>query len=161
MKQQSHNLKETVQTLKSVQIFEAFGDRDADLEKIASILTYKKVKKGEIVIVEGDPGTDMFLLLKGSVSVKLRLAGGDRSKRLVSFSPGVIFGEMALLDEGPRSADVVADEDSEMFQLSLSHFHILRREHPELATKLILNMAQWLSERLRVLSQEVRMMENA
>jgi SulP family sulfate permease len=137
------------------------GFSSDELNVFRENLALKKVKKGQLVIVEGDPGTDMFLLLKGSVSVKLRLAGGDRSKRLVSFSPGVIFGEMALLDEGPRSADVVADEDSEMFQLSLSNFQILRRDHPALATKLILNMALWLSERLRALSQEVRLMEDA
>ncbi len=117
-------------------------------------------KKGEAVFQEGDPGKDLFLLTKGSVSVNIRLPESDRFKRLITFSPGVIFGEVALLDGMPRSADVWAEEDSEVHRLSLEDFNALRREEPEIVIKLLLNIAKEFSRNLRRISNEVRALED-
>ena len=74
-------------------------------------------------------------------------------KRLITCSPGVIIGEVALFDGNPRSADVWVDEDSKVLQLTHSDF-------TELACKLILNIARELSARLRRSSEEVRSLED-
>ena len=130
-----------------------------ELKVFQDKLVHTKVSKGQAVLVEGLEGRELFFLTKGSVSINLRLKTSGRLKRLVSFSPGVVFGEMALLEDSPRSANVLADEDSEMYQLSLADFETLRRDHPEIATKLILNLARELSKRLRLTSYEVRQLE--
>lgn len=94
----------------------------------------------------------------GLVSVSLQLPNSDRHKRLFTFSCGAIFGEMALLDGQPRSADVRADEDSEFYRLTFDGFNRIRTDHPQIALKFIANIALVISHRLRVRSQEIRML---
>ena len=66
---------------------------------------------GQAIVREGDAARLFFVVASGSVSVQLRIPGaGSRVVRLSSMGPGVCFGEMAILDGGKRSADVVADE---------------------------------------------------
>ena len=67
---------------------------------------------------------------------------------------------MALLDGSPRSAKVVAEEDSEIYRLSYGRFGKLCRENSGVAIKLLQNMAVVLSPRLRVRSEEIRMLED-
>jgi CRP-like cAMP-binding protein len=78
---------------------------------------------------------------------------------LVTYSAGVTFGEMAFLDGSPRSADVWSDEDAETFVLSPAEFDALQTESPQVAIKLIRNMALEISERLRQRTNEVRALE--
>ncbi|MDM8552223.1 cyclic nucleotide-binding domain-containing protein, partial [Desulfobacterales bacterium HSG2] len=131
-----------------------------ELDDFRQKLIRQTYKKGEPVFREGDPGEDLFLLTKGAVTVKVRLPESDRFRRLFTFSPGVIFGEVALLDGKPRSADVWAEEDTEVFRLSLHDFDILRREKPEIVIKLLMNIAKEFSRNLRRISEEVRTMED-
>ncbi len=131
-----------------------------ELNIFCNKLIRQTYKKGEPVFLEGDPGEDLFLLTKGTVTVKIRLPESDRMKRLFTFTPGAIFGEIALLDGKPRSADVWADEDAEVFRLSLQDFNTLRKERPEIVIKLLLNIAKEFSRNLRRISNEVRTMED-
>ncbi len=117
-------------------------------------------RKGEAVFREGDTGKDLYLLTRGSVTVKIRLKESNRLKRLFTFTPGVTFGEVALLDGKPRSADVWAEEDSEVYRLSFDDFKALRREKPEIVIKLLLNIAKEFSRNLRRISNEVRALED-
>ncbi len=136
------------------------GFTPRELEDFKEKLIRQIYKKGQAVFREGDPGKDLFLLTKGSVTVKIRLPGADRFKRLFTFMPGVVFGEVALLDGKPRSADVWAEEDSEVYRLSLDDFDVLRREKPEIVIKLLLNIAKEFSRNLRRISNEVRALED-
>ncbi len=136
------------------------GFTPRELEDFKEKLIRQTYKKGEAVFREGDPGKDLFLLTKGSVTVKVRLPDTDRFKRLFTFSPGVVFGEVALLDGKPRSADVWAEEDSEVYRLSLGELDVLRREKPEIVIKLLLNIAKEFSRNLRRISNEVKALED-
>ncbi|MDM8552222.1 SLC26A/SulP transporter family protein [Desulfobacterales bacterium HSG2] len=136
------------------------GFTPQELAEFMQRLIRRTYKKGEAVFREGDPGEDLFLLTKGSVSVKIQLKESDRFKRLITFSPGVIFGEVALLDGKPRSADVWAEEDAEVYRLSLNDFELLRTEKPQVVIKLLLNIAKEFSRNLRRISNEVRALED-
>ncbi|MGD8521391.1 MAG: SLC26A/SulP transporter family protein [Desulfobacterales bacterium] len=122
-------------------------------------LTFKTFKKGEIIVREGDTDRNLFFLTKGSVSVRIHLPESDRYKRLITYSPGVAFGEIAFLDGRPRSADVWSDEESETYLLSPAEYAVLQNETPEIAVKLVRNIALDLSERLRIRTNEVRVLE--
>jgi CRP-like cAMP-binding protein len=122
-------------------------------------LTRKTFNKGEIIVKEGDTDRNLFLLVKGLVSVRIHLPQSDRTKRLISYSAGVAFGEMAFLDGSPRSADVWSDEDSEAYVLSPDEFAVLQNKAPQIAIKLICNIALEISERLRIRTNEVRVLE--
>jgi len=68
---------------------------------------------GEVIFRSGDPGSALYLVTRGRASVHIRHDDGDI--RLVTFAAGAVFGELALLDRGPRSATVTAEEDMQGF----------------------------------------------
>jgi len=130
-----------------------------ELRILKQKLTGKTFKKGEIILKEGDTDRNLFFLAKGSVSVRIHLPESDRYKRLITYSSGVAFGEMAFLDGSPRSADVWSDEDSETYLLSPDEFTVLQNEAPRIAIKLLRNIALEISNRLRIRTDEVRVLE--
>jgi CRP-like cAMP-binding protein len=86
------------------------------------------------------------------------LAGvsGDERHRIGSFSPGTLFGEIAFLDAGLRSAFAVADDDVVCYVLTPGSFERLRKERPEFAVTLLANLSLDLARRLRTASTEIR-----
>jgi SulP family sulfate permease len=138
-------------------IFLDFTPRE--IQALKQKLTFKSFKKGEIIVRERDLDRSLFFLIRGSVSVRIHLPESDRYKRLISYSAGVTFGEMAFLDGRPRSADVCADEDSETYLLAPDEYALLQKEQPEIAVKLVRNIALEISERLRIRTNEVRVLE--
>ena len=76
---------------------------------------------GEAIVREGDEARLFFVVARGTVTVQLRIRheGGDRVFRVASLGPGLTFGEMALLDGGRRSADIVADERAVCYGFSV------------------------------------------
>jgi SulP family sulfate permease len=137
------------------------GFTPEEMEIFKGSLNREIYKKGERIICEGDTDRDLFILAKGVVSIKSQLKDSGRIKRLLTYSPGVIFGEFSFLDGNPRSADVWADEYSEVLRLRLSEFERLRKENPEITTRLVVNLARELSQRLRQASAEVRSLEDS
>ena len=137
------------------------GFTPKELEVLKKKLYCETYKEGDTIFREGDTGRDMYFLTKGSVSVKIRLRERNQLKRIFTFTSGVIFGEVALLDGKPRSADIWSEEDTEVYRLSLEHFNYFRKENPEIAIKLIQNMARTLTRHLRRSSDEVRALEDS
>ena len=122
-------------------------------------LARRSYAAGEVVCKQGDPGDTLFIIVRGSASVRLRLqntqgeALGDR--RLVTFSIGTLFGEMALLDREERSATVLADDELVCLSLSRVDFEAISHQHPPLALKLLANLGRELSQRIRLLNQSL------
>ena len=132
----------------------------AELGKFEKNLIPLTFKKGEKIFGEGDQNRDLYLLKEGSLTVKIHLPGKNRNKRLYTYSSGIVFGEVAFLDGGCRSAGIWADEDSEVLRLPYESFLRLQSAHPEIAVKIIRNIAVELSQRLRRTSNQVRLLED-
>jgi len=115
---------------------------------------------GDVVIKEGNQDRSLFLIAKGTASVKIDLSGPIRSKRLATFSPGTVFGEVALLDKQPRSATVTADEELVCYELSEDGFDALTNSHPRIAIHLLKNIGAELSRRLRRSTATVSQLES-
>ena len=145
--------------LTQMDILRDFTAKEIDL--LARKLTTETYGQGDTIVKEGDTDRRLFLLVKGLVGVHIHLSQSERSKRLITYSPGVTFGELAFLDGSPRSAEVRAEEDSETYVLSPDDFNLLQEEDPAIAVKLIRNIALEISERLRIRTNEVRALEEA
>jgi sulfate permease, SulP family len=102
---------------------------------------------GHVIFRHGDPGSSLYLVSRGRASVHLWHDDGDI--RLVTFAAGAVFGELALLDRGPRSATITVDEDLTGFGLSEASFTVLRQQQPDLAIKLLSALGRELSVRVR------------
>jgi sulfate permease, SulP family len=102
---------------------------------------------GHIIFRHGDPGSSLYLVTRGRASVHLLHDDGDI--RLVTFAAGAVFGELALLDRGPRSATITVDEDLAGFGLSEASFATLCQQQPDIAIKLLSALGRELSVRVR------------
>lgn len=131
-----------------------------ELETIQSVLEPREWPRGSVAFNEGDAGDDLFLIVKGNASVRMHMPGQGRSMRLVTFSPGTIFGELALLDHEARSAAVQADTDLTCLVLSRDGFLALSSQHPALAIKLMTNLSRELSGRLRRANRTLYQLES-
>ncbi len=128
------------------------ADEMAELEKV---LVRRDFKRAETLCREGDAGDRMWLILKGSVSVRITAESGEE-RRIASLGRGTTVGEMALIESGPRSATIVADEDVVCFELSRAGFETLLNDHPILASRILRNLALEFARRLRRTSQDLR-----
>jgi len=120
-------------TLAEVPLFEGLSKRH--LRRIAKLAHLRRVAAGSTLVRAGDSGTSFYILLDGSARV---VPGGGRSRRL---GAGDYFGEMALLDGAPRSADVVADGEVLALTIDRAGFTKLLRAEPALAQALLRTLA--------------------
>lgn len=129
---------------------------------VRGVLLRESHAAGTAVFREGEPGDRLYVLTQGEVSIDLKVAGknGDakisRAQRLAAFGPGMVFGEMALIEGKPRSADAVVKVEAVTHALTADAFAQLRHDHPDIAIKLIGNITRLLAARLRATSEQLR-----
>ena len=117
---------------------------DAELQFLDERMEFKSFAAGETIIQTGAPADELFILVSGSVEVRLRL-DGNRHQRLDVFSSG----ELAFLDGSTRSADMVAMAPVECRVIPRSLFEILGAQFPSLKAKILNEIALQLFDRLR------------
>ncbi len=116
-----------------------------DMERIMEVMELRYFGNGEFIISEGDPGAAFFLLFSGSAYVVKRVEGNNQEVLNVIDKPGDFFGEMSLLEERPRSAGVVAAQDSEVLTVDKTEFFNLINAFPHIN----LLISRSIAERLR------------
>jgi len=119
----------------------------AQCAQVRAVLHQQHLGAGELLFREGDPGDALYLLTEGSISIVA--AGPAERQRFVTFPPGMMFGETAMLDGSGRTAAAVADCPSVVHRLDKAAFESLSASDPKLGQRLALNMAIHLAERLR------------
>jgi CRP/FNR family transcriptional regulator, cyclic AMP receptor protein len=112
----------------------------SELDRISLVMNPVDVAAGEVICSEGEPGHDFYVLARGEAGIE---HGGDTVAKLHT---GDHFGELALLDRGPRSATVRALSDSRLYVLHDASFASVLNEVPALAQKLLAALAQRLRE---------------
>jgi hypothetical protein len=121
--------------------------KDNQLAHLAEYMELQEVSQWSVLFNQGDSSDSMFLVLGGELRARTVING--RETILATFSPGDFFGDMALFDHGPRSADVVANVDSTLLKITSVSFDRLTREAPALATPFLQATARTLSARIR------------
>jgi CRP-like cAMP-binding protein len=131
----------------------------AECATLAGVLERRVYAKGQVVMAEGEESQELYLIARGTASVTVRVGGHARDNRLATFSAGTVFGEMALLDEAPRSATVRADDELVCYVLSREAFDRLTREHDAVALALLTNLGRELAARLRRANRTISQLE--
>jgi CRP/FNR family transcriptional regulator, cyclic AMP receptor protein len=129
---------ELKQFIRDVPLFA--GLLPSELDRIALVMHPLQLKAGELICSEGDPGHQFYVIADGEAAVE---HGGHTVAKL---HPGDYFGELALLDRGPRSASVRALSDSRLYVLNEQSFVGVLNEVPALAQKLLASLAKRLRE---------------
>ncbi len=125
--------KSVTAELANVPLFSDCSKRDLDL--IARVAKDVSHPAGTVIAREGEPGVGLFIILDGKAEVTI---GGVKKTML---GPGDFFGEIALLDGGPRTATVTAITDLKLLGLTEWVFRGLMMEHPAIALKTLQQMA--------------------
>jgi CRP/FNR family cyclic AMP-dependent transcriptional regulator len=104
----------------------------------------KAFEPGQVIFKEGEPGSEMFIIIQGEVEIRKRTSM-ETAKTLSTFKPGDVFGEMAIIEKKPRSATAIATKACRMLVMNEPLFMAMIERNPDFAKKMILV----LSERVR------------
>ena len=137
-----------VEHLRKVPIFSELSD--SDLKKISEKLISRLYEKGKMILLEQSQGETFFIIISGVVKVT-RLSDDGREVILAILGESDFFGEMSLLDGEGRSANIVANEQSEVVTLSRSDFLDCLQKYPKIAIALL----EELAVRLRKSDQHI------
>ncbi len=139
--------------LKKVRFFDTLSDDE--LSEVILASKQESLKEGDKIFKEGDKGDKLYVILSGAVRISRRIPGiGEEA--LCVLKSGDYFGEMALIDDAPRSADVMSHEDSELMSVTKGDLKKLMGSNVELANKLLWKFVSTLSKRLRDTNDKIR-----
>jgi CRP/FNR family transcriptional regulator, cyclic AMP receptor protein len=134
--------------LKSVPLFSRLGE--GSLDAILRLTRRRRFRKDEVIFHEKEAGDSLFVILHGRV--KVAIFGDDGKEVTLSIlSEGDFFGEMSLLDQEPRSATIVAEEDCELLSLQRDDFTRALEQDPGMSASLI----EVLASRLRKANHQI------
>jgi len=135
--------------LRRIKVFAEMDER-----QLTSFLQYMEVRKYpqfSTVVLKGQHGDAMFLVLEGELRARVLVDGKEST--LSTMAVGDCFGELALVDQGPRSADVVANKETVLLKISAEAMKRLFQEAPALAAPFLLALMRALAARLRALTK--------
>ena len=125
--------RKLVEQLKTVPLFSGCSTRE--LASLGRFLREVDFPAGRMIVQEGRTGTGLHVIIEGETKVVV----GDRTRRRLG--PGAFFGEISLLDRGPRTATVVAETPVRTLTLSAWNFRAALKEHPSMAVKMLEELA--------------------
>ena len=127
---------EKLELLHSVPLFSRFDHKH--LQRLGMLTEEVDVPPGKVLIRQGELGDDLMVLVKGLVVVE---RDGEKINKL---GTGEFFGEIALIERGPRTATVTAETPCRLLVLNHRSFHALMEEFPEVAASVLLTLAHRL-----------------
>ena len=132
-------------TLRQLQLFATLSP--FELRVVDALLHERRYLSGEIIFDEGEDGQALYVILSGRVLICRQ--GEPETGRLTEIAAGAEFGELALLDNAPRSAQARAAEDCVLASLARADFESLLDTHAVTASKIALQLARQLGRQLR------------
>jgi CRP-like cAMP-binding protein len=127
---------------------------DEQLHRFTSFMEPQMARQWTQIVKQGDPDDGMYLVLDGELRVRLMISGKETI--LATLGAGECFGEIALFDQGPRSADVIANKDSLLLKITSEAFEKLRREAPELSAPILFSISKTLAARIRADNKRIK-----
>jgi CRP-like cAMP-binding protein len=133
--------------LKLVELFHGLNENQ--IQHLTTISYKETFRNGDTIFSQGGEGDAMFIIGQGQVEVRIRNTEG-RTYSAIYLGEGQVFGEMALIDQGKRSATIIAiDDDTMIYRIPADEFHTLCKAHTDIGYIMMRNLAQDLSFKLR------------
>jgi predicted RND superfamily exporter protein len=135
----------------TIPLFHGLRPSQARIAALMGVL--KTVGRGEKIVARGEPGNEMYVVIKGTAEA--RTVANGRAIVLGRMERGDVIGEMGLVRGRPRTADVVGLEDTELLVVDASFLRSLRRRYPRIASTVFFNLTHILSDRLEKTDTQV------
>ena len=145
----SNDVNPIIKVLENVPIFEHLTEKE--LSEVLRLTHERTYKKDEHVFKKLAPAEGMYVILDGGVLI----TDSDSETIFATLESGDFFGELALLDEEPRSASAISTMPSRLIGFFRTDLLTLMKRSPELGNKILLNLSRVLGERLRRTNQEL------
>lgn len=134
-----------IKQLRGLSLFSTLSPRE--LKTVDGLLHERNYLKGEVIFDQGDEGQALYIVQSGMVLICRQ--GQPSEGRIAQLGPGRLFGELALLDDSPRAAQARAEENSTLAVLFRADFLGLLETHAVIASKISLQLARHIGQRLR------------
>lgn len=138
--------------LKTIKLFEGIGKRN--LIHVLESLQERTYLKGETIFAQGDIGRALFIVLSGKIALSRLDPATQKDETIAEVHPGEFFGEMALLEEMPRTAAAHAEEETKVFMLFKIKMDSLLFARPKIGVVIASQLAKILSARLRAIIEK-------
>lgn len=141
-----------IEALQETPMFSELSLRDLKLvEKFLHPRTYHQ---DEVIFTEGDPGVGMYIVMSGKISIT-KNSGNSSKIALATIEEGGFFGEVSIIEGGPRTASATAIEKTELLGFFKADLEELIERKPEIAAKTLYEIARILGERLRLTNEQL------
>ena len=141
--------------LKSSPLF--VGMAEKEIEYLSAIFTPNQIPEGRTVFIENMPGESLYLVKQGTVQISQMLAEVDEQD-MIALGAGDVFGEMAVIDGGNRSATARIVKNAVLYSFNRKTFNTLVSEKPRLGLQLTLNIVRIFSARIRSAKKDYQAM---
>lgn len=148
--------QKVIEILSQVPVFSTLSKRE--LRSVSFIVHRREYRPGEYVFYQNDPGLGMYVIEKGEIVIKIVDKDGNE-KELATLQAGEFFGELALLDESPRSAFAIAKAECSLIGFFRPDLFELIKKNTDAGIKILLKLAEIIGERLRATNREVNRLE--
>ena len=126
------------------------GMTQEQLDRFLHFVEVQRVPQWSTIVKQGDRGDAMYVILDGELTVRMNVIGKETTQTtLATLGAGDFFGDIALFDDGPRSADVVASAGSTLLRISAGAFDEMSRRAPDVATPFLRALGKTLTARIR------------
>lgn len=154
--------QELIEKLKKLAIFTDFSEDEKRLESILDIMKKEKYSAGENIIVEGDFGNKLYVLINGTVKIlKKTLQDEAYTVAILSSDDNIFFGEIAIIDNDKRSATVHAESNCDLLYIDRDNFLEFCEKDPYAGYKITMKIAQRISGAIRKMNKDVLMLYQA
>jgi CRP-like cAMP-binding protein len=135
----------------------AAGLDAGELDRLYALFEQRSVRAGTVVFEEESRGRELFFICEGRVEIVIRGLGDDANRMVVNeLRPGQCFGEMALVDGAPRSAQARAKDDCVLLMLREANFRMLAEKETRIGYVVMRNLASTVASRLRTTNLRLR-----
>ncbi len=138
--------------LKKIRLFENLSE--PELEKILAVCVKQSFAAGTVIFKDGDAGDRCYIITSGAVRIS-KFIPNVGEEALAVLKPGSYFGEMALIDNFPRSADAIANEETDVFAINKADLDRILINERDLGYKLLWTFTRTLSNRLREANEKM------
>lgn len=144
-------MSEKLSFIKQTPLFESLSR--GQQRKLANKMVLRTFQKAQILMTQGEGGDGLFIMISGKVDVMRFLKTGEQ-ERVNQLVTNDFFGELGLLDDGPRTATVIATEETECYALSRWDFYDLLEDDADMAVKMLKEIAKRFRIALDTLGEE-------
>jgi len=138
--------------LRHIRLFAAFNDDQ--LERFLQLMQVQTVPTGTHLTKQSEPANAMYVLLEGELRAHANVDGHDMN--MGTLNAGDFFGELSLFDHGPRTAEVVASQESTLLKIPAADFEKFTHDSPDLAAPFLFALTKTLSLRIRAENKRYR-----